>query len=141
MAETQTATEAGNGVTYVDRQYLIPATLPAPGGITGAQELARMQLSAIAAWGHTVTGERYVEETPQSAEGLLLWDRGPLGIRTECEVDGHAVVIRYDGEIISPDCYTVTVDGQPQEVPSLARRLLHERVRMLALAVHRAFDA
>ncbi|MGW1674574.1 hypothetical protein [Streptomyces sp. NPDC002324] len=135
MIETATAT--GGEITFIDRQYSIPATLPVPGSVTGAQELSRMHLNAVAAWGHAITGERYIEETPQSAEGLLLWGSGIGGIRTEFEADGRAVVIRYDDKIISPDCYTVTVDGEPQEVPSLARRLLHEKVRLIALAVHR----
>lgn len=122
---------------WIDRVYAIPATLT-PGGIIGAQELARQHLNAIAAWGHRVTEERYVEETAQSPEGLLMWREGPRGIRTECTADGRRVVIRYDSKVYSPDCYTVTVDGQAQEVPSLYGRLPYERVNLLALTVHRA---
>ncbi|MGX9891415.1 hypothetical protein [Streptomyces sp. NPDC002276] len=132
------ATATADGITWIDRTYLIPARLAAPGGMTGAQELARMQLDAIAAWGHQVTEERYVEETAQSAEGLLIWFRGPRALRTECTIAGRRAVIRYDGEIYSPDCYTVTVDGLPQPVPSLYGSTSGERVRLLALTVHRA---
>ncbi|WP_033287069.1 hypothetical protein [Streptomyces sp. NRRL F-525] len=134
------ATVTADGITWIDRQYPIPAMLPAPGGLTGAQELARMQLTAIAGWGHEVTEEAYIEETAQSAEGLLIWSKGARALRTECTVDGHRAVIRYDSEIYSPDCYTVTVDGEPQEVPSLYGRTSAERVRLLALTVHRAIN-
>lgn len=127
-----------DGITYIDRQYSIPATLPARGGISGAQEIARMHLSAISSWGHKVADERYIEETPQSAEGLLIWSKGPRAVRTECTADGHQVVIRYDSEIYTPDCYTVTVDDQPQEVPSLYGKTAHTRIHLLALTVHRA---
>ncbi|MFM9625108.1 hypothetical protein ACKI14_45210 [Streptomyces turgidiscabies] len=139
MRDADTIT-VSDGITWIDRTYPIPAQLPSPCGVTGAQELARMHLSAIAAWGHEVTEEAYIEETAQSAEGLLMWGKGPRGIRTECTVAGRRAVIRYDGEIYSPDCYTVTVDGQPQPVPSLYGRTSGERVRLLALTVHRAIS-
>ncbi|WP_125264842.1 hypothetical protein [Streptomyces alboflavus] len=132
--------ETADGITWVDREYAIPAMFPAPGRFTGAQQLARYYLTAIKAWGpHEVTDARYVEETAQSAEGLYLWGRGPRAIRTECTVDGRRVVIRQDAQV-AINSVTITVDGEPVDMPSLTGYRQDERINIIALTIYRALN-
>jgi hypothetical protein len=81
---------------------------------------------------------RDFEETAADANGRPTWHIGPRAIRAEFTADGRAVVIRHDTQAgWSADPWTVAVGGRPQEYPSLYRLTWPERVRMLALAVHR----
>lgn len=123
-------------ITWVDRRYSVPETLPAP-GITGAQECARALADAVTAWGHTVAKVTYTEETAADAEGRITDSVGPRAWRAEFTADGRPVIVRHDSQTYSCP-WSVTVDGQPQECPSTLHRTLPERVRLMALAVHRA---
>ncbi|WP_206305508.1 hypothetical protein, partial [Actinacidiphila soli] len=68
-------------------------------------------------------------------------DEARLGPTGDDQVAQLAVVqlhVAHAQASSSADPWTVTVDGQPQEYPSLYRLTWPERVRMLALTVHRA---
>jgi hypothetical protein len=80
----------------------------------------------------------YLEEAA-AVNGRPTWHTGPRAIRAEFTADGHAVVIRHDAQASWSDIpWTVSIDGQPQEYPSMYRLTWPERVNRLALAVHRA---
>ncbi|WP_127359110.1 hypothetical protein [Actinacidiphila soli] len=126
-------------ITWDDRQYPVPDTLPAPPSFTGAQQVTRQFADTVATWGHTIVNVTYLEETATDANGRPTRHTGPRATRAEFTADGHAVVIRHDLQSSwSESPWTVTVDGQPQEYPPLYRLTWPERVRMLALTVHRA---
>ncbi|WP_127357655.1 hypothetical protein [Actinacidiphila soli] len=77
--------------------------------------------------------------TPPTATGRPTWHTGPRAVRAEFTTDGHAVVIRHDAQASwNADPWPVAVGGRPQEHPPLYPLTWPERVRILALIVHRA---
>jgi hypothetical protein len=86
-------------ITWVDRQYPVPDTLPAPPSFTGAQQVTRQFADAVAAWAHTVADVTYFEETATDANGRAAWHTGPRAARAtraEFTADGRPVVIRHN---------------------------------------------
>ncbi|MFF6794233.1 hypothetical protein ACFY9C_34785 [Streptomyces filamentosus] len=117
---------------FVDRRY----TVPAPGvAASGCEEIARDVFDRIARWGHTVTGEAYIEEEAVNEYGRSLYDSRAM--RIECVLDGrHRVVVRYDRHTVSPEVWSVTVDGEVQDLPPLGGQMLWRRIAALALVAH-----
>ncbi|MFB7031018.1 MULTISPECIES: hypothetical protein [unclassified Streptomyces] len=118
---------------WTDRSYPVPAVATYA---SGTQEWARNVFDRIARWGHRVTEEAYIEE---EGRAYGRWTDESRALRYECTLDGrHRVVIRYDRETVSPDAWSVTVDGRPQELPSLAGQMWWWKLAVIALAAHRA---
>ncbi|MET9676454.1 hypothetical protein ABZY68_25665 [Streptomyces sp. NPDC006482] len=124
-------------VRWIDCEYRVPAAGDTTA--TGAQEWARNTFDRIARWGHTVTEETYIEEEGADEHGRRFY--GVRAIRFECTVDGrHRVVLRHDSETVTPDNWSVTVDGVPQQLPSLAGQMWWRKLAALALTTHRAAE-
>ncbi|MEU5959233.1 hypothetical protein [Streptomyces sp. NPDC047525] len=119
----------------LDQEIAIPETLPAAIGALGATVAARVQITAIQAWGHRVEAARYVEEIPL-ADGLPLWGRA-TDSRTECTVDGRQVIIRHHCAARLADSVTATVDGEPVNMLDPYGYNADERRARIAYAIHR----
>ncbi|MFH9959631.1 hypothetical protein ACH4OX_36230 [Streptomyces roseolus] len=121
-----------SAVQFTDRRYAVPA----PGvAASGCEGIARDVCDRIARWGHAVAGESYIEEEAVNEYGRSL--DGSRAMRIECVLDGrHRVVVRYDRYTVSPEAWSVTVDGEVQDLPPLAGQMLWRRIAALALAAH-----
>ncbi|MFF0430344.1 hypothetical protein ACFYUJ_39030 [Streptomyces sp. NPDC004520] len=125
-------------VTWTDRTIYVPAEPYAQG--SGVHEWAYNFFARVERWGHKLTAEIYVEEEGRNAHGRRT--DTTRAMRFECIVDGrHHVVVRYDHEVITPCPWSVTVDGERQDLPPMAGQMWWWKLAVLALAVHCAAEA